>query len=61
MEIYMEVFYGIVPPEDRMGAERLFAEARVGNDNGPLRFAALLVSLPCLSDNIGAVASLPYQ
>jgi hypothetical protein len=31
----------ILPAEDRIGAERLFAEARVGSDRGPLRLLAL--------------------
>jgi hypothetical protein len=30
--------------------ERLFAEARVGSDRGPIRLLALLVPFFCLSD-----------
>jgi hypothetical protein len=31
------------PPEDLMGADKLFAEARVGNISGPLKLGALRV------------------
>lgn len=40
----------ILPADDRIGAERLFAEARVGSDRGPLRLLVLLIPFFCLSD-----------
>lgn len=30
----------LLPPEDFMGADKLFAEARVGSINGPLKLGA---------------------
>jgi hypothetical protein len=47
-----------IPPEDRIGADKLFAEARVGSESGPLRLAVFLISLLCLSDIICKATSL---
>jgi hypothetical protein len=44
----MQIKY--VPAEDRIGADRLFAEARVGSDRGPLRLLILPGPFFCLSD-----------
>jgi hypothetical protein len=50
----------LIPPEDRIGADRLFAEARVGSESGPLRLAVFLASLLCLSGIVCTTASLSY-
>lgn len=38
-----------VPPEDFMGAEKLFAEARFGRIRGPLKLGAFRISRVALS------------
>lgn len=40
-----------IPPEDLIGADKLFAEARFGSINGPLKLGARRISRLLFSPN----------